>query len=70
MGEQFQSLGQVSKRLGVPIHRIAYALVNGKVPDCEKWFVGRRAFSEAEIGRLAEYFRPDPPECPDDSGST
>jgi len=40
------------------------------VPDCEKWFVGRRAFSEAEIGRLAEYFRPDPPECPDDSGST
>ncbi|MFN6190223.1 MAG: hypothetical protein ACK48S_04750 [Planctomycetia bacterium] len=56
MADEFVSLGQVSKRLGIPLHRLAYALVNGKVPDCEKRFVGRRAFSESEIQILKDYF--------------
>lgn len=68
MGEKFLSLGEVAKRLGVPPYRIAYAIVNGKVADCEHWFVGRRAFSEPEIQRLAEYFSPPPHGCPEESG--
>ncbi len=68
MTEKFLSLGEVAKRLGVPPYRIAYAIVNGKVPDCENWMVGRRAFSESEIQRLAEYFSPSPSECPEESG--
>jgi hypothetical protein len=70
MGEKFLSLGEVAKRLGVAPYRIAYAIVNGRVADCEHWFVGRRAFSESEIQRLAEYFSPSPPDSPDESGPT
>ena len=69
MPEKFLSLGEVAKRLGVAPYRIAYAIVNGKVPECDNWMVGRRAFSESEIQRLAEYFSPSPPDSPDESGT-
>lgn len=66
----FLSLGEVAKRLGVPPYRIAYVLVNGKVPDCEHRFVGRRAFTEQEIRILAEYFGSSPPERKTEKGQS
>lgn len=56
MGDEFLSLGKVAKRLGISPYRIAYAIVNGKVPECQHWFVGRRAFSESEIRVIEEFF--------------
>jgi hypothetical protein len=54
--DNFFSLGQAAKRIGVTTYRIAYAITNNKVPEPKTWMVGRRAFSESEVEVLQKYF--------------
>jgi len=49
------SIGDVSKLLGIKQHRLAYAHVNGELPEPQRVF-GRRAYSKRDIERAADYF--------------
>ena len=56
MGEQYISLGEAAKRLGIQPYRLVYAISCGKVPDSEVRLAGRRAFTESELLTLGSYF--------------
>jgi len=53
------SLSEVAKRLGVMPYRIAYLHTTGKLPEPER-FLGKRAYSEADIRVIATHFGIEP----------
>ena len=54
--KQLYSISDVARLLGVQEYRIQYAHRTAKVPSPEI-FAGRRAYSEADLERLAEHFK-------------
>ena len=56
MNTQLLSTGQVARLLGIPIHRVIYAHTSGKVQEPSLWFMGKRAYSDDDVKRVATYF--------------
>jgi hypothetical protein len=50
------SLGEVARLLGVQGYRIAYAITTGQVPEATFKFLGKRCFTDEDIGRVAQHF--------------
>ncbi len=50
------STGEVSRMLGVPAYRIAYAHSTGRVREPEKIW-GKRAYRKADLSALAQHFK-------------
>lgn len=55
MTQQLFSLCEVSRLIGVPHHKITYAISSGKVPEVRR-VLGRRGFAKKDIERLASCF--------------
>ena len=55
--QQFYSITDCSRLLGVQEHRIAYAHRTGKLPEPKTRFVGKRVYSNADLRRMAAYFQ-------------
>ena len=49
-------LGEVSKLINVPKHRIDYAIANGSIPEPRMRISNKRAFSQEEVRVIANYF--------------
>jgi hypothetical protein len=58
------SLSEVAKRLGVMPYRNAYLHTTGKLPEPVR-FLGKRAYSEADIRVIASHFGIETGEEPD-----
>ncbi|HJN11584.1 MAG TPA: hypothetical protein QF564_23075 [Pirellulaceae bacterium] len=56
MNNELFSTGQVARLLGIPIHRVIYAHTSGKVQEPSLWFMGKRAYSDDDVNRVAAYF--------------
>jgi DNA-binding transcriptional MerR regulator len=54
--KQFYSITDCSRLLGVQEHRIAYAHRTGKLAEPKIRFAGKRAYSNADLRRMAAYF--------------
>lgn len=54
--QNIYSLGEVARMLGIPPYKLTYAITTGLVPDASARFAGRRAFSEADVQKLAAHF--------------
>ena len=48
-------MSEVARRLGVMPYRIAYLHTTGKLPEPER-FLGKRAYSEADVQFIAAHF--------------
>jgi DNA-binding transcriptional MerR regulator len=46
-------IGEVSRRLNVPAHRIAYLFLTRKLAEPELRLGNRRVFNEADVRRIA-----------------
>jgi hypothetical protein len=54
MTEQLFLIGEVSRRLDVKPHRIAYLYITRKLPEPELRLGNRRVFTEADVKLIAE----------------
>jgi hypothetical protein len=54
--QKLYSTGQIAQRLGIPQHRIAYAISNNYVPDAKFYFLNKRCFDLSDIRRIANHF--------------
>ena len=52
---RFYSIGEAARLLNVKQHKLTYAHVNGELPEPQRVF-GRRAYTQTDIERAAEYF--------------
>ena len=50
-------MAEATKLIGVPYHKIAYALTQGYVDEPVERFKGARMFSAEDILRIKEYFQ-------------
>lgn len=55
MTHVYFSTGEVARLLGIAQHKITYAHVTGKCPEPNR-FCGKRAYTSADLLRLAEHF--------------
>jgi DNA-binding transcriptional MerR regulator len=55
--KQLYSITDCSRLLGVQEHRIAYAHRTNKLPEPNVRFAGKRAYSPADLRRMAAYFQ-------------
>jgi DNA-binding transcriptional MerR regulator len=53
---QFYSIADCSRLLGVAEHRINYAHRNGKVPEPKLRVAGKRIYQAPDLKRLVQYF--------------
>ena len=56
MNQKLLGLGDVSKLIGVPKHRIEYGLSNGSIPEPKIRISNKRVFTTEDIQRIADYF--------------
>ena len=54
--KQLFSTGDVAKILGVGQHKVMYAHTSGRVPEPRLRFAGHRAYTAADLQRMAEHF--------------
>ena len=54
MTEQLCLIGDVSRKLNVPPHRIAYLYLTRKLPEPELRLGNRRVFTEADVRSIAQ----------------
>lgn len=54
--EQMLSTGDIARLVGVPRHRIEYAVRSGYLGDSKTRFLGRRCFDSDDVRRIAIYF--------------
>lgn len=54
MTEDLFLIGDVSRRLNVPPHRIAYLYLTRKLPEPALRLGNRRIFTEADVRRIVE----------------
>ena len=54
--DKHYSISDVARMLGIQEYRVQYAHRTGKVPSPEI-FAGRRAYTKADIQRLAQHFK-------------
>jgi hypothetical protein len=50
------SLGEIARLLSVPAHRIDYAHATGRLGEPCLRFVGKRAYDDGDLRRVAAYF--------------
>lgn len=50
------SLGDVSRIIGIPRHRIEYAIANGALQEPTLRLANKRVFTEQDVNQIAEYF--------------
>lgn len=55
MKDIFYSTGEAARLLGIPAHRIVYALAGGRVREPQRLF-GKRAFRCSDLVALAGHF--------------
>lgn len=53
---KYFSISQISRTIGVPIHRILYAIKKGYLKESSNWFLNKRMFSSEEMELIASYF--------------
>ena len=61
---EFYSMKEVARLLGVRPHRVGYAVSTGAVPQPSQRFGNTRVFTVEDVRRLADHFgvrRPDEP---------
>ncbi|WP_417386828.1 hypothetical protein [Gimesia sp.] len=54
--QELMGLGDVSRLLNIPKHRIDYAISNGFVSEPKVRISNKRAFSHDEVRMIANYF--------------
>ena len=54
MIEELYLIGEVSRRLDVPAHRIAYLFLTRKLAEPELRLGNRRVFNETDVKRIAQ----------------
>lgn len=54
--QELIGLGEVSRLINVPRHRIDYAISNGSIPEPKMRIANKRAFSQEEVRVIANYF--------------
>ncbi len=54
--KQLFSTGEVARILGIPQHRIVYAITANKVTEAKFHFLGKRCFDPNDLHRLAKHF--------------
>jgi len=54
--KKIYSTGEVATMLGVPRHRIEYAIANGHLPEARFRFLDKRCFTRGDIRKVADYF--------------
>ena len=57
------SISQVAALLGIRKHRLEYAIKSGYIAELSRRFLGKRAFSPAEVRIAAAYFGMDKHDC-------
>lgn len=50
------STGETARLLGLPIHKISYAIASKKVPEVKRALGGRRGFGPRDIEKVAKHF--------------
>jgi hypothetical protein len=50
------STGQVRHMLGIPQHRIGYAISSRYLPDAKFRFLDKRCFDLGDVRRIAQHF--------------
>lgn len=56
MNNGLLSIGDVGRLIGVPRHKIEYALASGYIQEPKTRFLGRRCFDSEDVRRVAVYF--------------
>ena len=54
--QQLLGLGDVSRIIGIARHKIEYAIANGAIPEPTLRIANKRAFTEEDLQRIADYF--------------
>lgn len=54
--QELIGLGEVSRLINVPKHRIEYAISNGSISEPKMRIANKRAFSQEEVRVIANYF--------------
>ena len=54
--KKLYSTGEVARILGIPQHRIVYAITANKVTETKFHFLGKRCFDPNDVRRLAKHF--------------
>jgi len=54
--KQLLGLGDVSRLIGIARHKIEYAIANGTIPEPTLRIANKRAFTEGDLQRIADYF--------------
>jgi hypothetical protein len=54
--EKIYSTGQVAQMLGIPRHRIEYALANAHLAVSTARFLNQRCFTDDDVRKIADYF--------------
>lgn len=54
--EKLLSTGEVSRLLGIPVHRIAYAHSVFQVPEPACRILNKRMYSANDVRRIADHF--------------
>jgi DNA-binding transcriptional MerR regulator len=54
--KKLYSTGEVARILGVPQHRIVYAITTKKVTEAKVHFVGKRCFGYHDLREIARHF--------------
>lgn len=56
MNQQLLGTGDVSRLLGIPRHKLDYAISNGSIPEPKQRVANKRAFTNEEVITIAKYF--------------
>jgi DNA-binding transcriptional MerR regulator len=51
------SIGQVAREIGIPMHRIKYAIECLQIPGPSERFGNLRVFTPADVQRIREHFK-------------
>jgi DNA-binding transcriptional MerR regulator len=54
--EKIYSTGEVAQMLGIPRHKIEYAIANGHLAEATLRFLDKRCFTNDDIRTIADYF--------------
>lgn len=54
--QDLYSMGQVARLVGVPQHRIAYAISSGHLDEAQLFFLRKRCFTSTDLRKIAKYF--------------
>ena len=54
--DKIYSTGEVAQMLGIPRHKIEYAIANGHLAETTLRFLDKRCFTGDDVRRIADYF--------------